>query len=63
LLSGDADAGQRRTYLNIIHRQTEQLSRLIDDLFLLSTTESGALRLIIRPVPLGELVDEVVSSI
>jgi signal transduction histidine kinase len=63
LLSGDADADQRRTYLNVIHRQTEQLSLLIDDLFLLSTTESGALPLTIRPVRLAELVDEVVSSI
>jgi signal transduction histidine kinase len=56
-------AADRRTYLEIIHRQTEQLSRLIDDLFVLSTTEAGALPLALRPVALGEVVEEVVSSI
>jgi signal transduction histidine kinase len=63
LLSGDVDGDERRTYLDVIHRQSEQLSRLIDDLFLLSTTESGALSLGLRPVRLGEVIDEVVSSI
>jgi signal transduction histidine kinase len=63
LLRGDGDRDQHRTYLNVIFRQSEQLSRLIDDLFLLSTTESGALPLTIRPVRLGEVVQEVISSI
>jgi signal transduction histidine kinase len=62
LLRGDAN-DDRRSYLEVIHRQTEHLSRLIDDLFLLSTTEAGALSLTVRPVQLGEVIDEVVSSI
>jgi histidine kinase len=49
-------------YLDVIDRQSEQLSRLIDDLFLLSTTESGALTLTPRPIVLDELIDEVVGS-
>jgi signal transduction histidine kinase len=56
-------AETRRAYLDIIHRETEQLSRLIDDLFELSTAEAGGLPLALRPVALGEVADEVVSSI
>jgi signal transduction histidine kinase len=52
-----------RSYLEVIHRQAEQLSRLIDDLFLLSTTEAGALSLAIRPVMLRSVIEEVISSI
>jgi signal transduction histidine kinase len=63
LLSGDLDRNARRAYLDVIHRQSEQLSRLIDDLFLLSTTEAGALQLTLRPVDLGDVIQEVVSSI
>jgi signal transduction histidine kinase len=59
----DLDAETRRTYLEIIYRESEQLSRLIDDLFALSTAEAGALPLVLRPVALGEVADEVVSSI
>jgi histidine kinase len=50
-------------YLEVIDRQSEQLERLIDDLFLLSTTESGALSLMPRPIVLDELIGEVVGSI
>jgi signal transduction histidine kinase len=53
----------RRTYLDIVHRETEQLSRLIDDLFELSTAESGGLPLSLQPVAVGEVADEVVDSI
>lgn len=63
LLSGGFDPEVVRGYLAVIHRQTEQLSRLIDDLFVLSTSESGALPLAPRPVELGDVIDEVVSSI
>jgi signal transduction histidine kinase len=63
LLSGDGFDEARRRYLDVIHRQSEQLSRLIDDLFLLSTAESGALPLGLRPVALGEIFEEVVNSI
>jgi signal transduction histidine kinase len=63
LLRGDLEGDEPRSYLEIIHRQTEQLSRLINDLFLLSTTEAGALPLVRRPVALGEVIEEVASSI
>jgi signal transduction histidine kinase len=63
LLRRDLKGDEPRAYLEVIHRQTEQLSRLIDDLFLLSTTEAGALPLVQRPVALGPVLEEVVSSI
>jgi signal transduction histidine kinase len=63
LLPGNFDPKVVRSDLRVIHRQTEQLSRLIDDLFVLSTSESGGLPLTLRPVDLGEIVEEVVSSI
>ena len=53
----------RREYLEVIHRETEHLSRLIDDLFALSTAEAGALPLSLGRVALGEVVDEVADSI
>ncbi len=52
-----------REYLDVIHRETERLSRLIEDLFALSTAEAGALPLSLGPVGLAEVVDEVASSI
>src|SRR5207302_6324800 len=55
----DLDPETRRAYLEIIYRESEQLSRLIDDLFALSTAEAGALPLVLRPVALGEVADEV----
>jgi len=62
LLRQRAD-GDVEAYLQVIHRQTEQLSGLIDDLFLLSTTEAGALPIVRRPVVLGDVIEEVVRSI
>src|SRR5438093_12461695 len=38
---GAGGADVRREYLGVIHRESEQLSRLIDDLFTLSTAEAG----------------------
>jgi signal transduction histidine kinase len=63
LLPGDFNPDVVHRYLAVIHRQTEQLSRLIDDLFVLSTSESGALALAVRPVDLGSIIEEVVGSI
>jgi signal transduction histidine kinase len=54
---------ERRTEaLDVVHRETEHLSRLIDDLFVLSTTEAGAISLAIRPVDVGEVIEEVTRS-
>lgn len=59
----ESDGDGRGEYLEVIHRETANLSRLIDDLFVLSTAEAGALPLSISPMSLGEVVDEVVDSI
>ena len=49
--------------LAVIHREAEQLSRLIDDLLLLSTTEAGQLSLDLGPVSLAELLEEVAANV
>ena len=59
----EVDGTARREYLDVIYRETEHLSKLIDDLFALSRAEAGALPLSLGPVALGEVVDEVASSI
>jgi two-component system sensor histidine kinase BaeS len=46
----------------VLHREAQHLSRLVDDLFLLSTAESGGLRLTIRPVDLGEVLPEIAAT-
>jgi signal transduction histidine kinase len=57
--------GDERTSadLAIIHREAERLGRLIDDLFALSTAEVGQLSLTVRPIALGEVVEETAESI
>lgn len=62
LLQQGGDPARQREYLAIVERETEQLSRLIDDLFALSTAEAGALPLELAPVPLGDVVEQVVNS-
>jgi signal transduction histidine kinase len=47
----------------VLEREVDHLSRLIDDLFALSTAEAGALPLAIEPLPLGEVVGEVAEAI
>jgi signal transduction histidine kinase len=55
--------GRQDEYLAVIRRESEQLSRLVDDLFLLATTEAGGLSLTLEPVPLGEVVEQVAESV
>ncbi len=63
LLLGDkVDDGRRVESLEVLHREARQLSRLVDDLFLLSTAESGGLPLSIRPVEIGPLLDEIAAT-
>ena len=62
--SSERPAGQGGAdYLRVIHRESEHLSRLVDDLFVLSTAEAGALPLSLGPVSLAEVVDEVAESV
>jgi signal transduction histidine kinase len=57
-LASGADSSEVGAYLRVIEREADQLGRLIDDLFLLSTAEAGALPLAIEPVDLGGVVEE-----
>lgn len=45
-----------------ILEETHVLSRMIDDLSLLSLADSGALRLQLEPTDLGELIDDITAS-
>ncbi len=64
LMRADDAAGDRqREYLAIIDRETDNLSRLVEDLFTLSTAETGALPLRIETVSIGEVVEEAAASI
>ena len=62
LLGDNASAARRQESLTVLHREARQLSRLVDDLFLLSTTESGGLPLTIREVDVAAVLEEVAAS-
>jgi signal transduction histidine kinase len=63
LLLGEGAGPERRDEsLTVLHREAQQLSRLVDDLFLLSTTESGGLQLSMRDVDVGAILEEVAAS-
>ncbi len=49
-------------FLDIIDRHTERLTLLINDLLLLSTLESGRIRLSLEPVPLRAAAQEVMDD-
>lgn len=59
----DADPDLQREYLAIVERETENLGRLVDDLFALSTAEAGTLSLNLEPIALGNVVEDVAASI
>ncbi len=63
LTATDGDPVRRRDYLAVVERETENLSRLIDDLFTLSTAEAGALPLTLGPVALSEVVQQMADSL
>jgi two-component system phosphate regulon sensor histidine kinase PhoR len=49
-------------YLEIVHRETERLSALVDDLLALARAEAGELRLDISPVAADEVVEEIYQT-
>jgi signal transduction histidine kinase len=49
-------------YVQRIGQQTQRLSGMVDDLFQLSRITSGALRLTLDSVPLGEVVSDAVAA-
>jgi signal transduction histidine kinase len=59
----EADSVLRRNYLTIVERESDNLGRLIDDLFALSTAEAGALPLNLEPVALDDVVREVADGV
>lgn len=50
-------------YLTIISRESERLSALVDDLLALARADADELRLDLRPVVVGEVVEEVYASL
>jgi two-component system phosphate regulon sensor histidine kinase PhoR len=60
--SGQDDPAMRVRFLEIIDRHANRLTRLIDDLLLLSTLDSGRLRLQLEPVVLRAAVQEVIDD-
>lgn len=62
MLGEGASAARQSESLAVLHREARQLSRLVDDLFLLSTAESGGLRLAIRSVDVADILEEVVAT-
>lgn len=57
--SGFEDRDRAAHFVSIIDRQAERLSRLIDDLLILSDLELGKMPVRVRPVPLAPIVREV----
>ncbi|HEY7348199.1 MAG TPA: sensor domain-containing protein [Ktedonobacterales bacterium] len=55
--SASTGSGQQG-YLEIVQRETERLSALVDDLLSLARAEAGELRLDITPVAIDEIVEE-----
>ncbi len=54
---------EQRAYLDIVHRETERLSALVDDLLALARAEADELRLDIAPLSASEVVEEVYQSL
>ena len=59
VVSDPAEAGE---YARRIGKETERLAAMVDDLFQLSRITSGALRLSLAAVSLGEVVSEAVAA-
>jgi len=56
LLDGDIDAKRRGEFLRVIDRQATRMSRIIDDLLMLSRLETERLYMVLTPVDLKELI-------
>jgi two-component system, OmpR family, phosphate regulon sensor histidine kinase PhoR len=53
------DPAELRDYLNIVHREAERLSTLVEDLLSLARMDSDELHLDVVPIVAGEVVEEV----
>ena len=56
-----ADPADAKQFLAIIDRHSERLSRLTEDLLVLSDLESGARKLTLKPVEAGQLIQRVLE--
>ncbi len=56
------DPDEVAQYAHRIGQQTQRLSGMVDDLFQLSRISSGALRLTLSAIPLGEVVSEALAA-
>jgi two-component system, OmpR family, phosphate regulon sensor histidine kinase PhoR len=56
-----ADPADAKQFLTIIDRHSERLSRLTEDLLIISDLESGARKLTFKPVEAGQLVQRVLE--
>ena len=54
-----ADPRDSRQFLEIIDRHSERLSRLTEDLLILSDLESGKIKLTLHPLDVGQLIQRV----
>ena len=54
---------ETRHYLDIVHRETERLGALVDDLLALARAESGELRLDLAPTDATAIVEEVYQTL
>lgn len=57
-----SDPAEATEYARRIGRETERMAGMVEDLFQLSRITSGALRLTLSAVPLGEVVSEAVAA-
>ncbi len=57
-----ANEADQQQYLEIVQRETERLSALVDDLLSLARAEAGELRLDILPVAADEIVEEIYQT-
>ena len=53
-----SDEDQRR-YLEVVYKETERLSSLVDDLLVVARSDSGELRVDVRPVDVGQVARHV----
>src|SRR5690242_15177946 len=65
LMSDNPDSGEEHTrhYLEIVAHEAERLSSLIDDLLALARADADELRLDVRPIAVGDVVEEVYESL
>jgi len=58
----DLDENERAHFLGIVVRESERLTRLINDVLDLSKIESGKMEWLVEPIDLREVVDEAIAA-